>query len=1161
MRLRLLVVFTATLIAVPASSVGTATSAGAAALPSISIAGNHFVDGNGATIRLLGVNRSGSEYMCTGGGANTFDGPSDDTSVAAMAAWHINAVRLGMNEDCWLGINGLPASMTAAAYQTAIVNYVNLLHNHGLYAILELHWNAPGASQSLGQQVMVDADHGTAFWTSVANTFKADSAVLFDLYNEPQGISWTCLRDGCVQGFQTLGMQSLVNTVRGTGATNPILIGGIGYAGDVSQWLAFKPTGTGIAASFHTYDFVGNCSGLSCASTLLGIAAVVPMVTGELGETDCGHSYIDSYMPWADTNGISYLGWAWNTYGCTFPGLINAYDGTPSATFGQGFHDHLAALFGNPAATVTLVAPNTGLVAGGTATTITGTNFTGVTGVQFGATAPATFSVNSATSISATSPAGTGTVDVRVTTAAGTSAIAIADHFIYTSPPPPAPTVTGVAPTSGPAAGGTSLTITGTNFTGSTAVKFAATTATFSVTDATHIAATSPSGSGMVDVTVTTAGGTSATGVADQFTYINAPIVTSVTPTSGTTAGGTSVTITGTNFTTATAVKFGATVASYTVTDATHIAATSPAGSGIVDVRVTTAGGTSAITSADQFTYVGPPPPAPTVTSLSPTTGPAAGGTGVTITGTNFSGATAVKFGATTATYTVTDATHIAATSPAGAGLVDVTVTTAGGISATGAADQFTYISPPTVTSVAPNSGPAAGGTSVTITGTNFTGATAVRFGAATSSYTVTDATHIAATTPAGSGIVNVTVTTPGGTSAVSSADQFTFVAPVAPGSVYTAVTPVRLLDTRNGGTLGSGGSMNLTIGGATFGSLTVPANASAVILNVTATNESAAGFFTVYPAGGGAPVASNLNFALRETVPNLVSVGLGSGGAITIYNGVGSADAVVDLEGYYAPSSGGTTGELVAVVPARITDTRAGSGQANAGMTLGAGATLDVQVTGVGGIPAGVSAVILNTTATNTSAAGFFTVYPTGVTRPLASNLNWAARLTVPNRVIVPVGTGGKVSFYNGVGSADLIVDVSGYFTGSTSSGALFRPLTPTRIVDTRTGTGGFYAPLGQGGMIVVTVAGSGGVPTMAAATPPTAVVLNVTVTGATAASDLAVWPDGSSRPNASDLNFAAGQTVPNLVIVKLSASGQIDIANDFGSTHVIVDVVGWYG
>jgi hypothetical protein len=282
----------------------------------------------------------------------------------------------------------------------------------------------------------------------------------------------------------------------------------------------------------------------------------------------------------------------------------------------------------------------------------------------------------------------------------------------------------------------------------------------------------------------------------------------------------------------------------------------------------------------------------------------------------------------------------------------------------------------------------------------------------------------------------------------------------------------------------------------------------------------------------------------------------------VTIYNGVGSTDAVVDLEGYYAPSSGGSAGEYVPVVPARITDTRPGSGQPNAGLKLGPGATLDVQVSGVGGIPAGgVTAVILNTTATNTTSAGFFTVFPKGASLPLASNLNWTAGVTVPNRVVVPVGTGGQVSFYNGVGAADLIVDVNGYFTDSTSTGASFTPITPARIVDTRFGTGGFSTPLGQGGAIVVMVAGNGGVPTMASATPPKAVVVNVTVEGATAPSDLLVWPDGASAPTASDLNFRQGQTVPNLVIVKLSAAGKIDIRNDFGSTNVIVDVVGWYG
>src|SRR5437762_13089710 len=156
------------------------TAPALAATPlSISVVGNHLVNGSGATIRLLGVNRSGPEYACIRGWG-IFDGPNDASSVAAMAAWHINVVRIPLNEDCWLNINGVNAAYAGATYQSAIQTYVNLLHQRGLYAILELHWNAPGTSQATGQQVMPDADDSPAFWTSVATFFKADPAVLFE---------------------------------------------------------------------------------------------------------------------------------------------------------------------------------------------------------------------------------------------------------------------------------------------------------------------------------------------------------------------------------------------------------------------------------------------------------------------------------------------------------------------------------------------------------------------------------------------------------------------------------------------------------------------------------------------------------------------------------------------------------------------------------------------------------------------------------------------------------------------------------------------------------------------------------------------------------------------------------------------------------------------
>jgi subtilase family protein/Big-like domain-containing protein/IPT/TIG domain-containing protein len=472
--------------------------------------------------------------------------------------------------------------------------------------------------------------------------------------------------------------------------------------------------------------------------------------------------------------------------------------------------------------TVTGVAPNTGPAAGGTSVTITGTNFSGATAVRFGGNAAGTFSVVSATQITATSPAGTGTIDVTVTTPGGTSGTGAADQFTYES----VPTVTAVNPNTGPAAGGTSVTVTGTNFSGATAVRFGGNAAgTFSVVSATQITATSPAGTGTIDVTVTTPGGTSGTGTADQFTYESAPTVTGVAPNTGPAAGGTSVTVTGTNFSGATAVRFGGNAAgTFSVVSATQITATSPAGTGTVDVTVTTPGGTSATSAADQFSYTS----APAVTGVNPNTGPPAGGTSVTITGTNFSGATAVRFGGNAAgSFSVVSATQITATSPAGTGTVDVTVTTAGGTSATGGGDQFTYGSAPAVTGVNPNTGPPSGGTSVTITGANFSGATAVRFGGnAAASFSVVSASQITATTPAGSAAVDVTVTTPNGSSAASSADQFSYGAAGTTTALSSSQNPsnsgqaVRFTATVTGAS--PTGTVTFLDGGAQIGSATL---------------------------------------------------------------------------------------------------------------------------------------------------------------------------------------------------------------------------------------------------------------------------------------------------------------------------------------------------
>src|SRR5438105_3705880 len=334
--------------ATPAPS---ATPAPAPAGLALRVSGNHLVNASGQTIRLLGVDRSSTVYACIQGWG-LLEGPTDAASVAAIASWHANAVRLQLNEDCWLNINMGGSAYGGAPYQSTITNYVKLLHQRGLYVVLSLAWNAPGASQARDQQVMADADHAPAFWSSVATAFKSDPAVAFDLYNEPHDISWACWLNGCTTsgGWQAAGMQSLVNAVRSTGARQPLLLGGNGWASDLSQWLQYKPNdpANALVASFHVYGpSFSQCTTTSCLnSTVAPVAQHVPVVTGEMGENDCTHGYIDVFMPWADSLGISYLGFTWDAWPnkcASGPTMILDYSGTPT-NYGVGFKNHLLAI-------------------------------------------------------------------------------------------------------------------------------------------------------------------------------------------------------------------------------------------------------------------------------------------------------------------------------------------------------------------------------------------------------------------------------------------------------------------------------------------------------------------------------------------------------------------------------------------------------------------------------------------------------------------------------------------------------------------------------------------------------------------------------------------------------------------------------------------------
>lgn len=336
------------------------SSAKAAAIQGSSIAGLHvsghqILNDAGQPVRLLGVNRSGTEFSCVaGGGFGIFDGPHDAAAVDIMASWHMNAVRVSLNEDCWLGLNGVKPQFAGANYQQEIINYVHLLNSRNIMAVLDLHWNAPGTTLATGQQIMPDLDNAPTFWTSVANTFKSNSSVLFDLYNEPHPQSWDCWLNGSTGAniapcqdvnFAVAGMQTLVNTVRATGATNILMLGGLAWANDLSQWLPYKPLDplNNLAASFHLYNF-NACSNQSCWNNQIApVAAQVPVVTGEMGENDCQQGFADDAMNWFDQHGISYMAWAWEPYGCGYPALILHSDGTPSV-FGIGVKNRFTAL-------------------------------------------------------------------------------------------------------------------------------------------------------------------------------------------------------------------------------------------------------------------------------------------------------------------------------------------------------------------------------------------------------------------------------------------------------------------------------------------------------------------------------------------------------------------------------------------------------------------------------------------------------------------------------------------------------------------------------------------------------------------------------------------------------------------------------------------------
>ncbi len=344
--------------------------------PRVLVTGNHLSSG-GSTLRLLGVDASGTEDACTSS-INVSWVPLTATEASAIAAWHVNTVRVPLNEDCWLGINGLPRDFSPGVYRRAVVQWVDAINDAGMVAVLDLHWSAPASIVANREWPMADANHSLDFWHQVARTFADDPSVMFDLFNEPSlgskhptSRDWACLLDGCMASFdgtsyRVAGMQQLLDVVRSAGAVQPAIVAGLNWSGDpcgiydsptaaaTCQSIVYKPNDPEgqIVISFHTYNWT-LCNNQSCwDKSVLKAARTVPVVTTELGEEDCSATYIDDYMSWADSHRLSYLAWSWSppvsgeTCAQANMSLISGQGGDPNtvAPAGAAFAAHLAYL-------------------------------------------------------------------------------------------------------------------------------------------------------------------------------------------------------------------------------------------------------------------------------------------------------------------------------------------------------------------------------------------------------------------------------------------------------------------------------------------------------------------------------------------------------------------------------------------------------------------------------------------------------------------------------------------------------------------------------------------------------------------------------------------------------------------------------------------------
>ncbi|MFC1418378.1 PKD domain-containing protein [Streptacidiphilus cavernicola] len=376
----------------------------------------------------------------------------------------------------------------------------------------------------------------------------------------------------------------------------------------------------------------------------------------------------------------------------------------------------------------------------------------------------------------------------------------------------------------------------------------------------------------------------------------------------------------------------------------------------------------------------------------------------------------------------------------------------------------------------------------------------------------------------------------------------------VTAGNQYVPLHPARVLDTRSGtgapkAAVGPGGVVRLKVAGAGG----IPAHgAAAVTLNVTETGATRSSYLSAYPGGTSRPTVSNLNFGVGQTTQNQVTVPIGADGTVSLYNASGQVQVIADVQGYYTSVNDGSVPQgsyFEATGPTRVLDTRqGGSGHVKVGP--GQGTVVHV------GLDSYTRAALLHVTATGATAGTYITAYATGTARPDTSILNVGAGQTVSNLVSAPVDADGDVTLYNHSGSVDLIVDLAGWYSTVAVPSSSYIPLAPTRVLDTVDGTGAAKAKVGPGATLRLKVAGLHGVPANA-----TAVLVNLTGTGPTAATYVTAYADGGTRPTSSSLNLTPGATVPNLALVPIGADGDIALYNHSGSVDLIADVQGYFG